>query len=141
MIVSILVTLFIFSHAEAKNEVSSVGRYLTVTNKPLPAQRDLLSQTIQMRFPQNIQNIGDAINQLLRYSGYSLVRENQQSQALKNTLQKSLPFVDRELGPMSLRDALITLAGPAFTLTEDPLNREIDFHLKPHFSRSLHHGA
>jgi len=141
IIIGALIAIFSFVNAVAKNETSQVSRYMTVTNKPLSSQRDLLSQTIQIRFQQSVQNIGDAINHLLRYSGYSLVMENQRGGALKNTLQKPLPLVDRELGPMSLKDALIILAGPAFTLVEDPLNREVDFHLKTSFSQKLHHGA
>lgn len=136
-----LIALFVFSAAFARDDATSVGRYLSVNNKPLSHQRDLLSQTIQIRFPQTVQTIGDAVNHLLRYSGYSLVVENQQNPALKNTLQKSLPLVDRNFGPMTLRDALITLIGPAFSLSEDALNREVDFHLKPSFSKKYHHGA
>jgi len=135
-----LAGICVFSSALAAESSENIGRYITVLQKPLSAQRDLLSQTIQIRFPNQINTVGAAITHLLRYSGYSLVAKNQTSPALKNTLQKSLPLVDRELGPITLRDALITLAGPAFTLAEDPLNREVNFHLKPAFSKKMHHG-
>jgi conjugative transfer region protein (TIGR03748 family) len=140
-IILILLVEFIFSNAFAADNVESVGRYLTISNKPLPQQRDLLSQTIQMRFPPNVKTVGDAVNHILRYSGYSLIAANQRSTDLKNTLQKPLPLVDRGFGPMTLRDALTTLIGPAFALAEDPLNREVDFRLKPNFSKKPHHGA
>ncbi|HVV68006.1 MAG TPA: hypothetical protein VHE99_03060 [Gammaproteobacteria bacterium] len=117
--------------AQTSHTTTTVGRYLSVDNKPTSAQRDLLSQIIQVRFPQPVQTIGDAMNYLLRFSGYSLVDETRQSIAMKNTLKKPLPLVDRSFGPMSLKDGLITLAGPAFTLMQDPLNREINFKLKP----------
>jgi conjugative transfer region protein (TIGR03748 family) len=137
----ILISAFVFSYAFAVGNVESVGRYLTVSNKPLPQQRDLLSQMIQMRFSANVKTVGDAVNHILRYSGYSLIAEDQRSTALNNTLQKPLPLLDRDFGPMTLRDALTILIGPAFTLSEDPLNREVDFHLKPNFSKKSHHGA
>ncbi len=38
-----------------------------------------------------------------------------------------LPAVHRSLGPMTLRDALKTLAGPAFNLVQDPVHRLITF--------------
>lgn len=123
------------SIAYTANDSTTVGRYLTVENKPSLAQRDLLLQTVQVRFPQSVQMISDALSHVLRYSGYSLVAENQQSAALKNTLQKPLPAIDRNFGPMTLKDALITLAGPAFTLETDTLNRTINFHVKPVFAK------
>lgn len=114
-----------------------VGRYMTSVSKPSLAQRDLLSQTIQVRFPLSVQTVGDALHYLLRYSGYSLVDASHQNAALKILLKKPLPWVDREFQSLSLKDALITLAGPAFTLSEDVLNREVNFPLKPEFSKKL----
>jgi conjugative transfer region protein (TIGR03748 family) len=136
-----LIATFFFSNAFATDNAANIGRYLSVAQKPLSSQRDLLSQTIQLRFPQPVQTIGDAIDHLLRYSGYSLVSESKRTSVLKNTLQKTLPLVDREFGPMTLRDALTILIGTAFTLVEDPLNREVDFQLKSHFSKKLHAGV
>lgn len=123
--------LFFASSIFAHDSKTMIGHYLSLENKPTEAQIDLLSQIIQVRFPQEVQSIGDAINYILRYSGYSLIDEGKQNAALKNTLKKSLPIIDRNFGPMSLKDALTTLAGPAFTLIQDPLNREVDFKLKP----------
>lgn len=130
--------LFITSacFARESNDVQ-IGRYTTVTAIPKKAQQDLLSQTVQVRFPQNVQTIGDAMNYLLRFSGYSLIPEAKQSQSLKLTLSKPLPAIDRDFGPMVLKDALITLAGSAFSLEQDPLNRQINFKLKPEYARYL----
>lgn len=121
--------------AQADDSMTQFGRYLTAINKPTLAQTDLLSQIMQVRFPQNVQTIGDAMNYLLKFSGYSLIEDNKRSSELKNTLSKPLPTVDRDFGPMSLKDGLTTLIGPAFSLVHDPLNRTIDFHLKPEFKK------
>lgn len=123
--------LFFASPIFAHDSKMMIGHYLSLENKPTEAQINLLSQIIQVRFPQEVQSIGDAMIYMLRYSGYSLIDEGKQSPALKNTLRKPLPIIDRNFGPMSLKDALTTLAGPAFTLVHDPLNREVDFKLKP----------
>lgn len=125
--------LLIAENSLASDANTATGRYLSVVDKPSQEQQYLLSQTIQVRFPQIVQTIGDAMNYLLRYSGYSLVEEAHQNTALKITLQKPLPLVDREFQIVSLRDALTTLAGPVFTLVQDDLNREVDFHVKPNF--------
>ena len=119
----------------ADNEITQVSRYQTVSNKPKFSQTNLLSQSVQVRFTQNIQTIGNAMNYLLRFSGYSLVPESQMSSALRITLNKPLPIIDRELGPMSLRDGLITLSGPAFYLTQNPVSRVVDFTLKPEYQK------
>jgi len=112
---------------------TATGRYISVDNTATTAQKDLLSQTIQVRFPQEVQTIGEALNYILRYSGYRLVDASKQSAELKNSLTKPLPLVDRNFGPMSLKEALTTLAGPAFSLVHDPLDREVNFKVKPNF--------
>ncbi len=129
IVVSLLsiLPLTIFSNPQH----SVISRYITVENKPKSEQVNLLSQVIQVRFSQKIQTIGDALQHILSYSGYSLVDSSRQCPELKATLTKPLPFVDRQFGPMSLQDALTTLAGPAFTLAHAPLNREINFTVKP----------
>lgn len=128
--ISILLLILSVSNITLASDTNTVGRYLSVSNKPLHEQQDLLSQIFQVHFPKEVQTIGDAMQYLLRYSGYSLVAETNQSAALKNTLKKPLPLVDRNFGPMSLKDGLSTLAGPAFILMQDPLNREVNFKLK-----------
>lgn len=112
----------------------SVGRYLTVDSQPQNEQMDLLAVMIQVHFLPKIKTVGDAIDDLLRYSGYSLIEEQQQSVDLKNTLGKPLPFVNRNLGPVTLRQALAVLIGPAFHLVADPLHRTIHFELNPEFT-------
>ncbi len=107
-----------------------MGRYLSVSSKPLHEQENLLAQVFQVHFPQGVQTVGDAMHYLLKNSGYSLVNEAHQSEALKNTLKKPLPLIDRHFGPMTLKDALVTLVGPAFYLVNDPLNREVNFKVK-----------
>lgn len=114
---------------------SQVGRYLTVSNKTNSSQIHLLSQSIQVRFPQEVKTIGDAINYLLRFSGYSLIATEQMNPALKTTISKPLPIIDRTLGPIALKAGLLTLVGSAFYIKEDPINRVVDFQLKPKFAK------
>ena len=123
----------LFSNICIADNLTQISRYTTISNKPTLSQTNLLSQNIQVRFTRNIYTIGDAINYLLNFSGYSLVSEKKMNEALKTTLQKSLPLIDRELGPMSLQDALTTLIGPAFYMTHDPVNRTVNFNLKKEY--------
>lgn len=124
-------------YAGSEDKLLTISRYQTVSEKPSAAQIHLLSQTIQVRFPQNIQTVGAAMNYILRYSGYHLIPNTHMSQDLRSTLVMPLPAVDRNLGPMSLRSALNTLAGAAFYLLEDPLRRTVNFKVKPAY---IKHG-
>ena len=65
-------------------------------------------------FSPAIQTVGDAINEMLRYSGYALIAKSQQSPDLQNTLKKPLPLVYRDLGPVTLRQALKLLSRNTF---------------------------
>jgi len=122
--------ILLFGQPVFADDITAIGKYITVFNKPKPEQVDLLHQTIQVRFPQNVMTIGDACNDLLKISGYSFVDINKRNESLKITLSKPLPLIDRDFGPMSLKDALTTLMGPAFTLTSDPVSRTVNFKLK-----------
>jgi conjugative transfer region protein (TIGR03748 family) len=133
LLIGVLAIFVTASSALAKSSSTDIGRYMTVIDKPKNAQINLLSQTIEVRFPLDVQNIGEAMNYLLRLSGYSLTDQNKMNCALKETLKKPLPAVDRDFGPMSLKDGLTTLAGPAFILIQDTLNRTVDFRVKPAF--------
>lgn len=127
------IILFLFLHTNVWGltpDLVPIGRYLTVSSQPDPEQLNLLSQTIQVHFPPTVQTIGDAMTNILRFSGYSLLPETQMNIAFKNTLQKPLPLIDRNIGPVTLQSALKILAGPAFTLKADSLNRTIDFTVK-----------
>ncbi len=109
---------------------TQIGRYLSVPNKPLMAQKDLLRQTRQVTFPLLIDTVGEAINYLLLFSGYSLNHTPKTNRAVLAMLNAPLPEVDRQFGPMSLEDGLKTLSGNSFVLLIDPIHRLISFKLK-----------
>lgn len=110
--------------------VTQVSRYVTVNNKPLPAQINPLKSIQQVHFPSSIQTIGDAVNHWLSYSGYHLVPADKQSPHLKQILKQPLPQVDRNLGPLSIEDGLTVLVGQnLFSLKHDDLLREVNFTL------------
>lgn len=140
LITSVVLILALTSTFAQTVATTSVGRYLSVQNKPLSIQRDLLSQTFHVRFPKSILTIGDAVQYLLNYSGYRLVIRSQQSHAVQTLLQLPLPQVDRDFGPMSLQDGLKTLAGKAYQLVIDPVHRLVSFRLKPSY-QSMFTGA
>jgi len=100
------------------------GRYTLVELAPEPAQRDLLQQTVEVSIPPTLDaNVGDAMRHVLLRSGYRLC-DAIDADAL---YALPLPAAHLRLGPLLLRDALLTLAGPAWTLSVDDLSREVCF--------------
>lgn len=112
--------------------VTQVNRYATVANKPLAAQINPLLAVQQIHFPQEIKSIGQAVNWWLKYSGFTLVTLEKQPESLQMVMRQPLPQIDRNLGPLTVRDGLEVLVGQqVFTLIENPLLRQVSFQLKP----------
>ncbi len=106
---------------------AQVGRYSVIATVPTEAQADLLATTLTIRFPERIQTLGEAVRYLLQRSGYRLAKIESIGPDTVTLFALPLPAVHRSLGPMSLRDALATLAGPAFNLVQDPVHRLVTF--------------
>ena len=104
-----------------------VGRYSLYSAKPTEAQADLLASTLTIRFPERIQTVGEAVRYLLQRSGYRLADVESTAPDTLALFALPLPAVHRSLGPMTLKDALGTLAGPAFHLVQDPVHRLVSF--------------
>ena len=94
---------------------------------PTEAQADLLATTLTIRFPERIRTLGEAVRYLLQRSGYRLAKVQSIGPDTVTLFALPLPAVHRNLGPMTLRDALETLAGPAFNLVQDPVHRLVTF--------------
>lgn len=109
----------------------TIGRYLTVAEKPQQEQQRLLNQQIQIKFPQNILTIKQAVEFVLQYSGYRLTDLQQMNQPARDMLNQPLPIIDKTFGPMTLEQGLITLAGNEFYLLIDPVHRLIGYKIKP----------
>ena len=104
-----------------------VARYSTTTTTPTPAQAELLSTTVTLRFPERIRTVGEAVRYLLQRSGYRVADSERVSSETMALFALPLPAVHRSLGPITLREALQALAGPVFILVQDPVHRLITF--------------
>ena len=101
------------------------GRYTLVELAPSAAQRDLLLQTIDVSMPEDARaTVGDGLRHVLKRSGYQLCET---AHAVTALYALPLPAAHLHLGPMTLRDALLTLAGPAWELHADDRARQICF--------------
>ena len=120
---SVLILLGLVSAPMAFATEIQVGRYATVQALPTQEQVQLLSAIVNVVFPASVVTVGQAMHYLLEPSGYRLADEAAASPARAALLKLPLPQGHHALGPMPLRIALETLAGPAFRLVEDPLHR------------------
>ncbi|MFW7348330.1 MAG: PilL N-terminal domain-containing protein [Pigmentiphaga sp.] len=101
------------------------GRYTLVELAPSAAQHDLLLQTIDVSMPEDARaTVGDGLRHVLKRSGYQLCET---AHAVIELYALPLPAAHLHLGPMTLRDALLTLAGPAWQLHADDRARQICF--------------
>jgi len=105
------------------------GRYTLVELVPEAAQQDLLLQVIDVSMPATLPaTVGDALRYVLLRSGYTLCEADPDAAALHHL---PLPAAHLRLGPLFLRDALLTLAGPAWELHVDDVARRVCFAQEP----------
>ncbi|WP_226092975.1 TcpQ domain-containing protein [Dickeya oryzae] len=113
-------------------EVVRYDRYTLVNTRPADSQRDPLNQIVDITMPTSIvKSVGDGFRYLLLESGYSLCPSS--SPVFSELLSRPLPAVQRSIGPVRLSEALQIVAGQAWRLRIDEVNREICFVLRDEY--------
>ncbi|MBX9706087.1 MAG: hypothetical protein K5Q00_07500 [Gammaproteobacteria bacterium] len=128
-----LLFVIIFKITTSFADQVNVSRYLAVDVKPQQSQTRLLQQQLQIKFPQDILTLKQAVEYVLQFSGYRLAESSHMSKATQTMLAQALPEVDSTFEPMTLEQALTTLAGESFYVLLDPVNRLVSFVLKPNY--------
>jgi type IV pili sensor histidine kinase/response regulator len=101
------------------------GRYMLAELAPTAAQRDLLLQVVDVVMPEDAHaTVGDGLRHVLKRSGYQLCPP---TPAIADLYELPLPAAHLRLGPMTLRDALLTLAGSAWVVDVDESKRQVCF--------------
>ena len=132
----VLLGLLAVSTAAQADSPYQVGRYISVDPVATPVQKDLLSVVVTVDFTDQIQTVGDAMTHILLRSGYRLASLDASDPALPVLLNSPLPLVHRQLGPIRIDNALSALAGPAWDLVIDPVNRLVSFDLLERYRMS-----
>ena len=115
--------------SRSENLEIQIGRYQSVLLKPSDEQINLLSNIVDIEFREEINTLGEAIAQLLEGSGYRLLSEKLAESNRIHLFAMPLPEVQRQVGPLSLRQALELLGGPAHRLVIEPIYRMVSFDL------------
>ena len=113
--------------ADADRNFVQVGRYIAVSSKPDAQQLDLLSRMVSVQFDKTSKTVGAAVEELLQPTGYRLSPDQTATKERQELLALPLPSLHRSLGPLTLRDMLQVLAGPGWSLVEDPVSRQVSF--------------
>jgi len=129
----VVIGLLVTGIAYADNTDKKMGRYIVLSHALQTGNEDLLAQTAQVRFPHTVVTLKDAIQYLLRHSGFALIDEEKWHTSMAIMLNKPLPLINRQFGPISLRAGVSQLAGNAFLLVDDSINRTITFELLPDY--------
>lgn len=101
------------------------GRYTLMELAPQVAQHNLLFQVVDVSMPASLDaTVGDALSHVLLRSGYALCEDDPAVSALYDL---PLPAAHLQLGPLFLRDALLTLTGSVWDLQVDEVARQVCF--------------
>ncbi len=73
----------------------------------------------------------EGLIQILEGTGYRLAHEAAADPEIGRLYEQPYPENQRDLGPRALGEVLERLAGPAWRLVEDPVNRLISFEVQP----------
>ena len=116
------------------------SRYLTVQLGPEVAKTDLLKSIVDLRVPEKITTVGGALDFLLRPYGFQLDDSHEadkQSEADEQylLLVLTLPEPHRNLGSMTLMDALTTLGEKSFRPLINPVKRSVRYQLRKGFGQ------
>jgi len=105
------------------------GRYTLASTLPRTEQLDLLSQVIDIRLPETVNpTVHEAMRYVLRHSGYRLCPATGTGNGGVQVLYAHpLPAAHYRLGPITVRNALLTLAGPAWRVEVDEKARSVCF--------------
>lgn len=136
-VIALLSGLFVLSPGQAaiaspcvaSSQDVRVGRYQSMAAGPEAVQADLLSAVITHRFDEDIRTVGEAVEDLLEGSGYRLLSAKLAESYRVHLFALPLPEVQRQLGPITRRDALELVSGEAFRLVVDPVYRLVSFEL------------
>lgn len=123
---------------QAPPPVHRHGRFALVEMQARNGEQDLLQQVVETAVPDAVHaTVGDGLRHLLARSGYRLC----ESAEAATLYALPLPAAHLQLGPLTLRDALATMAGPAWTLSVDEVSRIVCFGRSASFGNAAPQGT
>jgi len=105
-------------------DVVRYGRYTLVSTQPESGQKDLMAQIVEINIPSNMTpTVHEAMLYVMNRSGYELC--DPESGHVNILYTRPLPAAQYKMGPISLRNALQVLAGPAWQVEVNEVTRQV----------------
>lgn len=141
---ALIIGLTLFSslnivQADNTKGLIQTDRYSAVKPEPTTGQEVPLLTLVTIKYPRQVNTVGQAISYTLKRSGYRMAPQHAHDPKMKVLIKLPLPEVHRQLGPMTVKQVLNTLSGSAFMLVTDPVHRYISFELMPEYRSLLLH--
>lgn len=134
---SLLIVMAVSGASEVfARELARTDRYTLTAMEATSDQAKPLSTITSVSLGRDVNSVGDAINELLKGSGYRWQSQDSADHLLN---ELPLPAVVRNMGPIRLSDALQTLAGEAWVLRTDNLKRVVWFEIKQSAANQSQH--
>jgi type IV pili sensor histidine kinase/response regulator len=118
--ITIIFSIFA-TYVQAQENAKVLDRYTLLSNIETHAQANPLNVVVSVKFAKSIITVKQAIEKLLEQSGFTL-NNNYEAEKINNF---KLPFVHREIGPISLKRAIKVLIGSAWNIQVDEVSRSI----------------
>ena len=122
------------TQADAPDRRVFENRYLSVQVGAEHAQINLLQSIIEIQVPERFQTVGGSLNYLLKPYGFQ-IDDNPESNEQYLLLMLALPEPHRQLGPITLMDAVTTLGGESFRPLINPVKRTVRYQLRDGFGK------
>jgi type IV pili sensor histidine kinase/response regulator len=124
------------STSQISDNTARYGRYTLVNTAVSNDQVDLLSQIVDSKIPASMNpTIKEALDHVLLRTGFSLCPPP--SPEVVTLYSRPLPAAHYRIGPVSLRNALLLLAGPAYQVGVNEITRTVCFSAKPEYLTTL----
>ena len=128
----------ITDHLEIDNIILTNGRYERIKPQAHYFQRFPLQKTYNGQIPRTYRNIGEAIDFILNKSGYRIAsHKRHEFDEMYVLFLYPVPDVQRSFKNIQISEILQTLAGKAFDVYVDDVNREIGFKLSKKYLNAL----
>lgn len=121
------------SLAESDETHIASSRYTYEQVGPTRSQRDLLQTIINVKIPERIGTVGEAVDYVLRPYGFRMRMDENTPEEQYVLLVLPLANPHRTLDTMTLMQALTVLGGESFSVVVNPVTRQIAFQLKDTF--------
>ena len=100
--------------------------YATIVVDTNMEQKDPLSEVVSFQFTSGVTNVGQALNYVLKTTGYSLAPLDETSVEVLRLYTLPLPEVNYEFNSATVKQVMGVLVGSGYQVSVDELKRQVN---------------